>query len=129
VIILGDVKPIQMAGEDRCVRRVLPNLEHHEFHHFLVRLQYIPPRLSHIMSETGIEGHNTFLSDLVQFPKELSDYRTFLQPGLVRFDLTATGSMLRSHLVNQNQDCVTKLDRNIKHNCCDDGGGRVGGWV
>jgi hypothetical protein len=63
--------------------------------------------------------------DLAQFTEDLTYSRTYLQPGLFRLDLASTCSVIGHHLVNKNQDEITKLDRHIEH------GGIYGGsgWM
>jgi hypothetical protein len=65
-----------------------------------------------------------FLIDLAQFTEDLTHNRTYLQPGIFRLDLPSVYSVLGHHLVNNNQDGIAKLDRNIDHD-----GGNGGGWM
>jgi hypothetical protein len=113
-----------MASEHGRDSRMAPELSGHKLRHFQVSLQDIPPGLANNSSGTGIECSSPFLTDLTQFTEDLTHNRTYLQPGLFRLDLPLMYSVLGRHLINKNQNGITKLDRNIEH-----GGGNDGGWM
>jgi hypothetical protein len=113
-----------MASEHRRDSRMALELSGHKLRHFQVSLQDIP-RGNYNLSGTGIERSIPFLTDLAQFMEYLMHNRTPLQPGLFRLDLPSTCSVIGSHLINKNQDGITKLDRNIEHSGGDGSGGRI----
>jgi hypothetical protein len=76
-------------------------------------------------SYAGIESPITLLSNLVIFSEDLPDYVKYWQPRLIRLDSTKMCSVFGSHIVNKNQDGVTKFHRFIKHHSHDGSGGRV----